>query len=150
MSVQLHVYRRVLHINESASTPADPMNGQGQKVLSSTASLSSYKARPLTSFVETIHVVFGLPLFPPSCIFSHITIFSKELCLLSMCQSRTALVLPFLPPVNFQVSSAAGHTCLSRWWSRVCIELCSSSTFQMSHFFSCHLSSVSDIHTHTY
>lgn len=54
--------------------------------------------------------------------------------------SRTASILSFLHPVVFQASFTVGHTYLSFWWSKLCIELSSNTIFLMKPFFCYQLS----------
>lgn len=54
-------------------------------VLSSAALLSSCRLMSVVSVMESVHLIFGFPLFQPPFIFPNIIVFSKEPCLLVMC-----------------------------------------------------------------
>lgn len=55
----------VLSVNELAPTPGDSMSS----VLSSPALLCPCRLMPMSSFMESIYLIFGLPLFPLSSLF---------------------------------------------------------------------------------
>lgn len=80
----------VLSAPDSALIPGDPMNECDiQNVLSSTTLdnvlLSKSRLTPMASFMETILLLLGLPLFLLSSIFPSFIVISEEHYLLKMC-----------------------------------------------------------------
>ena len=66
------------HAVESATLLGTPCTGDVLNALSSTALLSSCRLMTMVSFMELVHLIFGLPLFLRASMFPSITIFSKN------------------------------------------------------------------------
>lgn len=75
----------VLCTIESAPTPGDPMNEWCPQCPVLSSLLRSCRRVPLTSFMESVPLILGLPLFLLSSVFPSIIISSKEPCFLIMC-----------------------------------------------------------------
>ena len=75
----------LLHAIKLSLTPGSLWTSDVHNVLSSTALLSFCKLMTVASLMESIHLIFALPLFLLPSTFPSITVFSKESCLLMMC-----------------------------------------------------------------
>lgn len=121
----------VLHTVGWAPPPGDPEN----EWYPHCPVLSTCRLRPVASFKQSIHLIFGLSLFLLSYVFPSTTVFSKESASASFTQSRTTSLFSFLPPMVFQASFALGPTGSCFCWSRASVELPSDTKIQMNQVF---------------
>lgn len=111
----------VLCTCESPPTPDNLMNDV-HKVLAAAALLSSFRLKPVVSFMQSTHLIFDLSLSCRLLYFSALMSFPKPPAS-SWCAWRMrAPILSFLPPAVFQASFALGSTCLSFWQFRIFVE----------------------------
>ena len=86
--------------------------------MSSEAPPRSCRPTPVALSMDSIHLVFGLPLFLLPSIFPSIIVFSINLAVSCHAQSRTASFLSLVTSSDVQAYFALRLTCSSFWWSR--------------------------------
>lgn len=128
---------------------ATPCMSDVHTILSSTAGLSSCRFAPVASWMESAHLLFGLPVFLLPSMVPSIAVFPTEPAFAWRAPSRTASVLSLLPPSMFQANCSRIHlfVCLA---VQVCVELSFNSVCQMTPFDSYQLSSLSSFCIHTW
>lgn len=73
---------------------------------------------PMTSFMESVHPTLGFPLLLLPSIFTSINVFSKELCLLTMCPKQDSFNFVIFASKNVSGLTGPKAHYSSFWWSR--------------------------------